>query len=153
MIFFTLVLLILLILLAIYLINSLGKIGILKNERIYQDSQKYPGETIYSKSLPLCGKPDYLIRENGRVIPVEVKTGRTPSSPYLNHTMQLMAYCFLVEENFGKAPTEGYLKYPEKEFKIAYTKEAREAIKDIVEEIKGLKISGKELHCEHREHN
>lgn len=140
------------ILLAVWYLQQ-KKFGILNNQKIYSDTDKSPGEILYAKSLALSGKPDYLVKENNMVFPVEVKTGRTPHEPYENHIMQLMAYCLLVEENYGTRPIGGYLKYPEKEFKIAYTDEARDSLKDLVGEMLLLKHSGKELHCSHPEHN
>lgn len=127
--------------------------GVLRGNKIYSDTQLSPGEVLFSKRLRLAGKPDYLIKEAEHIIPVEVKTGKTPSSPYVNHTMQLMAYCFLVEEAYGIHPPGGYLKYPEREFKIAYTDEARESLKSLVSEILEKKRSGEELSCYHPEHN
>jgi CRISPR-associated exonuclease Cas4 len=129
------------------------KFGILKSKVVYSDTEGQPGEVLFSKTLNLVGKPDYLIKENGLIFPVEIKTGKTPSSPYLNHTLQLMAYCLLVEENFGIKPVGGYLKYPEKEFKIAYTNEAKESVKLAVNEILRFKESGEELTCNHQQHN
>jgi len=128
-------------------------IGILKGSKVYSDSEGKPGEVLFSKTLALSGKPDYLIRENGLIIPVEVKSGRTPEEPYQNHEMQLMAYCLLVEENYGIRPPGGYIKYPHKEFKVAYTDEAKNAIKDLVGEMLLLKHSGKEPKCNHPDHN
>lgn len=129
------------------------KFGVLTGNRIYTDTETKPGGILYSKSVNLSGKPDYLIRENDMVFPVEVKSGKTPDMPYLNHTTQLMAYCLLVEENFGVRPVGGYLKYPNREFKIAYTDEARESIKKLVQEMWELKRNGQEFQCGHREHN
>jgi CRISPR-associated exonuclease Cas4 len=86
------------------------------------------------------------------VYPVEVKTSKTPQNPYLSHTTQLMAYCLLVEENYGVRPTGGILKYPEREFKIAYTDEAKQSLIDLVGEMILLKHSGKELHFNHPQH-
>lgn len=127
--------------------------GVLLKKRIYQDTKESPGTLLYAKTLPLCGKPDYLIEENSMIFPVEVKTGKTPSVPYLNHQMQLMAYCLLVEENFHVRPIGGYLRYPNKEFKIGYTKEAEESVRSIVYEMMEKKQNGKELFCKHQEHN
>lgn len=141
-----------LILLGVWFIQRRG-FGVLNGNRIYSDSENMPGEILYSKTLPLSGKPDYLIKKDGVIYPVEVKSGRTPGEPYENHTMQLMAYCLLVEENFGVRPTGGYLKYPDKEFKLAFTDEAREGIISLVKEIYRLKVSGEELNCNHPEHN
>ena len=94
--------------------------GILSKKKIYTDTENNPGEILYSKTLSLSGKPDYLIKESGMVFPVEVKTGHTPNSPYVNHTMQLMAYCLLVEENYGIRPTGGFLKYPGYELSLIH---------------------------------
>jgi CRISPR-associated exonuclease Cas4 len=134
-----------------YLQNQ--KFGILNKKIIYKDTDQAPGQILFAKSLALSGKPDYLIKENNMIFPVEIKTSRAPLEPYENHIMQLMAYCLLVEENYGVRPVGGFLKYPGKEFKIAYTDEARESLKDLVGEMLLLKHSGKELHCNHPEHN
>lgn len=128
-------------------------LGILKNKYFYADSSKTPAPILFSKTLNLSGKPDYLIKQKGMIFPVEVKTGRTPKEPYDNHVMQLMAYCLLVEENYGQRPFGGFLKYPEKEFKIAYTDQAKENIKEVVGEMLLLKVSGKEPRCNHPTHN
>lgn len=133
--------------------------GILSGKRIYVDSDRTSGITLYSETINLAGKPDYIMKDGS--IPVEVKTtSRIPNEPYQNHVMQLMAYCLLVEENYDKAPVGGYLVYmrpggklPEKEFKILYTPEAKEAIISLAQEITELKISGQELYCHHPEHN
>ena len=129
------------------------RLGVLAKKNIYQDTENNPGEVLFAKSLALCGKPDSIIDAGGMLIPVEIKSSRTPLEPYQNHTMQLMAYCLLVEENYGIRPVGGYLKYPHKEFKIAYTDEARDSIKELVGEMLLLKHSRRELKCNHPEHN
>lgn len=129
------------------------KFGVLNEERVYIDTDGTPGETLFSKTISLAGKPDYIVKENGYFIPVEYKSGKTPKDPYLNHTTQLMAYCFLVEEKYGVRPPGGYLKYPDREFKIAYTDEARVSIIKVTEEILEAKRSGEEIKCDHSAHN
>lgn len=129
------------------------KLGVLGNKKpVYQDTEETPGDILYAKTLPLVGKPDYLIKEGKFLIPVEVKTGNAPKKQYLNHNMQLMAYCLLVEEVYGIRPPGGYLKYSDKELKLAYTKEAEQSVREVVSEIRKLKQSNKELHCSHPEH-
>lgn len=128
-------------------------LGVLTNKNVYTDSEANPGDLLFGKTLALCGKPDLIIDRDGMLIPVEIKSGRTPQEPYQNHTMQLMAYCLLVEENYGIRPVGGYLKYPHKEFKIAYTDEARNSITELVGEMLLLKHSGRELKCSHPQHN
>ena len=66
--------------------------------------------------------------------------------------MQLMAYCLLVEECYGIRPEGGYIRYPKKEFPIAYTDEARNAVIALVKELTLYKESGKEFTCHHPEH-
>ena len=48
---------------------------------------------LYYHALGLTGKPDYLVERDGILIPVEVKSGRTPEAPYDSHIFQLAAYC------------------------------------------------------------
>ena len=137
-----------------------NKFGVLSGKRIYSDTGQKPGEVLYSHTINLVGKPDYIIKDKSGYIPVEVKSGRTPGEPYENHVMQLMSYCFLVEENYDSAPIGGVLKYINpadkqtgKEFKLLYTPEARDGVISLVKEITELKISGEELFCSHPEHN
>jgi CRISPR-associated exonuclease Cas4 len=129
-----------------------GTLGILNKSQIYSDTQSMPGKVMKSKKLPLVGKPDYLIKDNGLVIPVEIKTGLTPKEPHESHVMQLMAYCYLVEEIYGTRPPGGYLKYPDREFKIRYTNEAISHLEKLVFEIIENKQSGQEFHCNHKNH-
>ncbi len=83
--------------------------GILaEEERIYQDTEKMPGETLFAKTLPLVGRPDYLIKRGEYIIPVEKKNTKAPRDQYVNNNMQLMAYCLLVQETFGIRPPGGY---------------------------------------------
>ncbi|MFH1446369.1 MAG: PD-(D/E)XK nuclease family protein, partial [Chloroflexota bacterium] len=61
-------------------------------------------EAFYDSRLNLTGKPDYVIRQGYTLLPVEVKTGRTPIEPYDSHIYQLCAYCYLVEQATGLRP-------------------------------------------------
>jgi CRISPR-associated exonuclease Cas4 len=93
-----------------------------EGEVIYQDTAARPAEILYSRIHKLVGKPDRLITQaDGTIIPIEVKTGRTPESPYLGHVMQLMVYCVLIEENFGVRPPHGIIQYPDRDFTVAFT--------------------------------
>lgn len=141
------------VLLLLYFQKQKQSFGVLGGNRIYQDTQEKPGVLLRAKTIPLAGKPDYLIREKGSIFPVEVKTGKTPNYPYLNHTMQLMAYCFLVEECYGVKVLGGYVRYPSEEFKLAYTEEARQSVIEVVNEIMDAKANNREFTCDHVEHN
>lgn len=111
-------------------------------EVAYSDTGREPGEIIESTSLPLVGKPDYIIKKDAEYIPVEVKTGKTPAIPYKNHIAQLFAYCLLVEEKYGSRPSYGIIKYPEKEFPLEFTKEAEQGVRHMVQEVLEKKQNG-----------
>lgn len=76
---------------------------------------------LFSSRYRLTGKPDYLVREHGRIVPVEVKPGRQATEPYERDILQLAAYCLLVEEEYGQRPPYGYLKYQQVVFRINYS--------------------------------
>lgn len=76
---------------------------------------------LFSGQYRLTGRPDYLVRSRRDVIPVEVKSGPAPPRPYEGHVLQLAAYCLLVEEQEGRAPPYGIVKYADRAFEIDYT--------------------------------
>ncbi len=76
---------------------------------------------LFSSRYRLTGRPDYLVQSRAGVIPVEVKSGAAPDQPYGAHVLQLAAYCLLVEEQEGRAPAYGLLKYDDRAFEVDYT--------------------------------
>lgn len=105
---------------------------------IYTDTRAW-GKTdkpLYAPGLGLTGKPDYLVEQNGRIIPVEVKSGRAPAQPYDSHIYQVAAYCLLVEKTHGKRPPYGIIHYPNRDFAIDYTPELENALLEILAEIR-----------------
>jgi len=111
------------------------RIGIPMGNVIYSDSIKEPGTILRAKNIPLSGKPDFLIKTKGQVIPVELKRGKTPASPYPSHLAQLFAYCYLVKDNFALRPEYGIIDYPENDFKLEFPKEAEANVEKLVREI------------------
>lgn len=90
---------------------------------------------LYDQDLGLTGKPDYLVEQDGRLIPIEVKTGRTPEAPYDSHIFQLAAYCLLTQSSTGRRPPYGLLKYANQTFSVDYTSELENALLDVVFEM------------------
>jgi len=90
---------------------------------------------LYNQALNLTGKPDYLVRQGKTVIPVEVKSGRAPQSPYDAHIFQLASYCLLVEKTYGKRPPYGIIHYQDRDFAIDYTPELEFALMDLLAEM------------------
>jgi CRISPR-associated exonuclease Cas4 len=105
---------------------------------IYTDTQGWGKleKPLYDAELGLAGKPDYLVEKGGHIIPVEVKTGRSPSAPYDAHIFQLAAYCFLVERTYAKRPPYGIIHYPGRDFAIDYTPQLESALLDLLAEIR-----------------
>ena len=73
---------------------------------IYSDNRQWSKaeKVLYDPQLGLAGRPDYLVQQGDRTIPVEVKSGQTPKSPYDAHIYQLAAYLRLVEVNYPYRP-------------------------------------------------
>lgn len=109
---------------------------------VYSDSGNGTDEILQSAKLPLVGKPDYIVERDGVHIPIEVKTGKTPQTPYKNHIAQLFAYCFLIEETFKKRPPYGIIRYPDREVPLEYHDSAEDGIRVLVQEILQKKTSG-----------
>ncbi len=105
---------------------------------IYTDTRAW-GEVekpLVDHGLGLTGKPDYLVERDGVIVPVEVKSGRTPAAPYDSHIFQLAAYCLLVEKTYGKRPPYGIIHYPNRDFAVDYTSQLESSLLDQLAEIK-----------------
>ncbi len=105
---------------------------------IYTDTRAWGKveKPLFSNELGLTGKPDYLVEQNGKLIPVEVKTGRVPDAPYDSHIFQLAAYCLLVEKTYGKRPPYGIIHYPNRNFAVDYTPQLELALLDQLAEMR-----------------
>lgn len=115
--------------------------GLLTEPLAYSDIDRV-GDLLVAKRFDLAGKPDYVVRRNGGLVPVEVKTGRTPERPHESHVMQMGAYCLLVEETMGERPKVGVIQYPNARFEIAYTEELRDRVLGILLRMRVAEFSG-----------
>jgi CRISPR-associated exonuclease Cas4 len=105
---------------------------------IYSDTDRWGKveKPLYDPVAGLTGKPDYLVEENGYMIPVEVKSGRAPNLPHDSHIYQLAAYCLLVERAYGKRPPYGILRYRDRTFSIDYTPALERELEDLLDAIR-----------------
>lgn len=105
---------------------------------IYTDTSSWGKveRPLYYQPLRLTGKPDYLVRQKGLVIPVEVKSGRAPESPYDSHIFQLASYCLLVEKTYGKRPPYGIIHYSDRDFAVDYTPELEYELMEILADMR-----------------
>jgi len=105
---------------------------------IYTDTHAWGvvEKPLYYRLLELTGKPDYLLEQNGKIIPVEVKSGRTPEAPYDSHIFQLAAYCLLVEKTYGKRPPYGIIHYPNRDLAVDYTPQLESTLLDVLADMR-----------------
>ena len=105
---------------------------------IYADTSQWNKveNPLYDSSIGLTGKPDYLVEQAGKLIPVEVKSSRVSQAAYDGHIFQLAAYCLLSQRTFGKRPPHGILHYPNRTFAIDYTTQLEAALLELLDEMR-----------------
>ena len=103
----------------------------------YSDLNK-PAKAFFSKKYKIAGKPDYVIQQGKKFIPVEFKTGNK-NKPQKNHIFQLAAYCHLLEENYGNFVPYGILVYNKNyEFKIPFNPKIRFELETTINKMRSL---------------
>lgn len=131
---------ILLIAFALFFISARqrSRAGLPGGRVVYSDTRAWGAveNPLYDVQLGLTGKPDYLVEQNGNLIPVEVKSGRMPEAPYDSHIFQVAAYCLLVQRTCGIRPPYGILHYPNRDFAVDYTPELESALLDLLADIR-----------------
>jgi CRISPR-associated exonuclease Cas4 len=100
----------------------------------------------------LVGRPDYLVRTDDGVVPVEAKSTACPANgvPYESHLMQLASYCLLVEETTGAVVPFGVIRYRDRQLRVDYTDELREALLDLLGEMREAR-GASDVHRSHDE--
>ena len=118
-------------------------LGLPEGELVYEDADG-EGESLSSSVYPLVGKPDYVVQlPDGRPVPIELKLGvQDATIPYSNHSLQVAAYCLILEDYFVQAPTHGILRYADREFTIEYTPALRKRV---------IKLLGEMEHCSEKQ--
>lgn len=99
-------------------------------------------QTLHDPHYNLAGRPDYLIRTAGGIVPVEVKSGRTPTEPHESHKFQLAAYCHLIGCTYGETPPFGILHYPEKTFQLDFTLQCQHELIALLHQIQAEQVRG-----------
>ena len=113
--------------------------GLPAGDVIYTDTGTWRAnnQVLHAYNLRLVGKPDYLVEQHdGRIIPVEVKSGLAPRIPWEGQILQLAAYCLLVEENYGVRPPYGILQYKDCAYAIDYTADLETDLLDLLAEMR-----------------
>lgn len=112
--------------------------GLPQGRVVYVDSRawQHPPEPLRAPRYGLVGRPDYLVRQGGTVIPVETKPSREGNEPYAADVLQLAAYCLLVEETYGRTPPHGLLVYRSRAFEIPFAAGLRQALLETLREMR-----------------
>ncbi len=106
----------------------------------YSDDSK-ESSVLSDKEIGLRGRPDQIVVIDGNFIPVEQKTGKTPSEPHLSHKIQLLAYIHLIESSTGTAPPYGVLRYgTDVAFPIEWDDVNRNLLMEHLKEIQRLMV-------------
>jgi CRISPR-associated exonuclease Cas4 len=97
---------------------------------IYSDTGAWERNerAFFSEAYRLTGKPDYLVRTDAGIVPIELKRGDAPPQPRPGHVLQLAAYCLLVEEAFNERVPMGIIRYDDKQFAIDHTPALRQTL-------------------------
>ncbi len=140
-----------------FLYRSIGALGIalatraryhVKGDLVYIDSAAEKPKLFVSKRHGLSGRPDAVVMDGEHHIPVEIKTGRVPRGPLFSHILQVVAYCFLLEEEYGKAPPYGVIRYGETNYEIEYNDDQKKLLLQKLAEMRAAIAKG-EAHRNH----
>ncbi len=128
------------------IVDALRKEFRVKGKIEYIDMDR--SKVFRSEKYGLTGRPDYIIKLKNQIIPVEEKKGRTPRGPLFSHILQVAAYCLLIEETSGEAPSHGLLKYPEHEHDIEYDEDLKKVLLEKLAEMRTV-MEKKDAHRNH----
>jgi len=115
----------------------------------YVDSEVEKPKLFASKRHGLTGRPDAVLLAGEVHVPVEVKTGRTPRGPLFSHILQIAAYCLLMEEEFGKPPPYGIIRYDRASHEIEYNDDLRKMVLGKMDEMRTALARGGGVHRNH----
>ncbi|UCD91830.1 MAG: PD-(D/E)XK nuclease family protein [Methanobacteriota archaeon] len=124
------------------------KHGVGEDEIMYVDELDRRPKMFFSSRFGLKGRPDYVVLVGDDHIPVEVKTGRVPRGPLFSHILQTAAYCLLIEEEYGRAPPFGLLRYETNQHEIDYTPDMRKLILEKLIEMREI-LDTRNVHRNH----
>ena len=91
-------------------------------------------KTLFSRQYRVSGTIDYLTDVRGALVPIEYKSAPV-RRPRDSDIWQLLTYCFLIEEE-GYVVNRGILHYPTLQKPIPYGPQQRQAVIDLVAQIR-----------------
>ncbi|MFW6129728.1 MAG: CRISPR-associated protein Cas4 [Atribacterota bacterium] len=127
------------------LINEDMRIGKYIGDSHWLNTKKRKEVYITSSKLKMKSKIDYVISEEGKQIPIEIKKGKCKKKPKENDIMQLLCEILLLEEHFNTKYHYGYLLYvgSRKKFKVPITLGKYRSLTLTLEQIRSYLRNGK----------
>jgi CRISPR-associated exonuclease Cas4 len=140
--------------LALYIsLSSRRKAERMRREHAINGEIKYVDKDkprmLRSERYGLLGRPDYILEVEGGMVPVEMKSGRTPRGPLFSHILQVGAYCLMLQEEGAKV-SHGILKYGDIEHEIEFDQELKDLVISKVAEMRELQSTGEAHRNHHR---
>ena len=111
---------------------------VLPGEVVYRDEKG--ARTLVSRHHRLAGRPDYVTREKAGLVPVEVKSRACGKwGPYEGERAQVLAYCLLVEEEFGGRVSHGVIEYRDRRVTVPFGERERREIVALLAEMEAMR--------------
>jgi CRISPR-associated exonuclease Cas4 len=127
---------------------AVGKVSALERNQQGEKVEK----PLRSRRYGLVGRPDYLVKTDKGIIPVEAKSAKCPPSgrPHDSHLFQLTSYCLLVEDVLGGTVPYGVLRYSDFDVEVEYTSELKAELLEVLYQMKEARTL-EEVHRSHDE--
>lgn len=94
-------------------------------------------KTLVSHRHQLCGKPDYVVQEDGRLIPVEKKTRDCRNGkPFLGEALQVAAYCLILEDLSGTKVRRGRLQFNNRTIDVPFDEAMRATLTQVLADMR-----------------
>ncbi len=118
------------------------KHSIVDGKIMYSDLN-VPAEPLFSPKNMLVGKPDYIVKNDNNIIPIEMKSSMS-LKPWKSHILQLAAYCQLIEDTYGGFVPFGILVYnSSQQFRITFDPKIRFELESTIKKMRYLQRTGK----------
>lgn len=114
-----------------------------RHGRVIDSDLAGAGRLLEDPDWDLTGTPDYIMETDSGLVPVEVKTGKTPARPFESHAMQVACYLRLLEATTGRSPKYGLLTYPDRIFQVQWDAARRASLRKLVDAIHAAELEGK----------
>ncbi len=98
-------------------------------------TDRYFGIYLASEELHLHALCDAVDFDGKNAVPIELKTGKTPNSPPINHVIQIATQQMLIKHALHFNVPYGILQYEKKQFIVKYSERLEALIKQLIKKI------------------